>query len=50
MVVVTIHGKLIDPNYTALLMEHQELPLQTVILRFLAKPPITTVLSGKRQW
>ena len=32
MVVVTIHGKVIDPNYTALLMEHQDLPLQTVIL------------------
>ena len=29
---VTIHGKVIDPNYTALLMEHQDLPLQTVIL------------------
>ena len=26
MVVVTIHGKVIDPNYTALLIKHQELP------------------------
>ncbi len=31
-VVVTIHGKVIDPNYTSLLMDHQDLPLQTVIL------------------
>jgi ATP-dependent DNA helicase RecG len=31
-VVVTIHGRVIDPNYTALLMEQRELPLRTVIL------------------
>jgi ATP-dependent DNA helicase RecG len=31
-VVVTIHGKVIDPNYTALLMDRQDLPLKTVIL------------------
>lgn len=29
---VTIHGKVIDPNYTALLMEKKELPLRLVIL------------------
>ena len=31
-VLVTIHGKVIDPNYTALLMEKKDLPLGTVIL------------------
>ena len=31
-VVVTIHGRVIDPNYTALLMEQRHLPLRTVIL------------------
>ena len=31
-VVVTVHGKVIDPNYTALLMDHQDLSLETVIL------------------
>ena len=43
MVVVTIHGKVIDPNYTALLMEHQDLPLQTVILldRIQKRQPIS---------
>ena len=43
MVVVTIHGKVIDPNYTALLMEHQELPLPTVILldRIQKRQPIS---------
>jgi ATP-dependent DNA helicase RecG len=43
MVVVTIHGKVIDPNYTALLMEHQDLPLETVILldRIQKRQPIS---------
>lgn len=42
-VMVTIHGKVIDPNYTALLMEHQDLPLQTVILldRIQKRQPIS---------
>ena len=31
-VVVTVHGKVIDPNYTALLMDQQDLSLETVIL------------------
>ncbi len=31
-VLVTVHGKVIDPNYTTLLMEQQDLPLGTVIL------------------
>jgi ATP-dependent DNA helicase RecG len=31
-VVVTIHGKVIDPSYTALLMHKHDLPLQHVIL------------------
>ncbi len=31
-VTVTIHGKVIDPNYTALLMEEKDLPLPSVIL------------------
>jgi ATP-dependent DNA helicase RecG len=31
-VVVTIHGKVIDPSYTATLMEQRDLPLSTVIL------------------
>lgn len=31
-VLVTIYGKLIDLNYTAALIEHQDLPLETVIL------------------
>lgn len=31
-VVVTIHGKVIDPNYTAVLMGQDDLPLETVIL------------------
>ena len=31
-VVVTIHGKVIDPSYTATLMEQKDLPLSTVIL------------------
>jgi len=31
-VVVTIHGKVIDPNYTALLMEKHDLSLEAVIL------------------
>jgi ATP-dependent DNA helicase RecG len=31
-VLVTVHGKVIDPNYTALLMEQQDLPLETVVL------------------
>lgn len=29
---VTVHGRIIDPNYTALLMEKKDLPLQLVIL------------------
>ena len=29
---MTIHGKVIDPNYTALLMEQKDLPLEAVIL------------------
>ena len=29
---MTIHGKVIDPNYTAIFMDRQDLPLQTVIL------------------
>jgi len=31
-VLVTIHGRVIDPNYSALLMEQRNLPLRTVIL------------------
>jgi ATP-dependent DNA helicase RecG len=31
-VLLAIYGKVIDPNYTALLMEQQDLPLETVIL------------------
>ncbi len=31
-VLVTIYGKVIDSNYTAALIEHQDLPLETVIL------------------
>ena len=31
-VVVTVHGKIIDPNYTALLMKQEDLPLGSVIL------------------
>ncbi len=31
-VIVTIHGKVIDPSYTATLIQHQDLPLDTVIL------------------
>jgi ATP-dependent DNA helicase RecG len=31
-VVVTVHGKVIDPSYTAALIEKQDLPLGTVIL------------------
>ncbi len=31
-VLVTIYGKVIDPHYTAALMEHRDLPLETVIL------------------
>jgi len=29
---LTIYGQVIDPNYTALLMQHQDLPLSTVLL------------------
>jgi ATP-dependent DNA helicase RecG len=31
-VIVTIHGRVIDPNSTAMLMEHRDLSLRTVIL------------------
>ena len=31
-VIVTIHGKVIDPIYTATLIEQQDMPLSTVIL------------------
>ena len=31
-VIVTIHGKVIDPSYTATLIQQQDLPLGTVIL------------------